>query len=591
MRLIASLLLSTFLGLSIAAAKKVDSFEKSNLFYFDGVYVLDLHGTREEMMTAHGYFAKQNVKTNSPLIYFSQVMDKSLDEKFNSLSSKVISKTLDVLLKMKMNDEDEKAYKAFATGLDIPATTVFKALYYPDFGEMLAAIQYSKNTTAMEIPELGCSTFVVPKTNENPGLLFGRNLEFGGVGFFDRYPAVIYYHSTDAKDQPYIQLTSLGVPGTHTAYNQSGLMFSLHQLTSNQISPVGDLILNIVDEAARRAKTLAEARSIIESKKITTPWKIIVASEKENAGFVVEVTPKGKYFVDMQDFIAETNHANAKAIKADEFFVTHNYLQSTITRKTVLHNTLKAKSVVDVATAIDLLGSRNQKNSTENSFISLSKFSNIMSVLMSSKDRKVYFGVANRANTKPSSGAYVQFPLEFNVDFEKYKASAHRSTKVYATAVLDVDNYIRAAMLENSQNADLNIVVDYLRKAVDVYGTDPNLNHVYAGNLLKLYAIGEGKNEALLNEALSVIEKTKSLISNENEKSVNSFLMARVSMLKNKKDEADGYYKQVVPTTVRMKTGLDNDLKMLKSADFVSEALKRTKKLKVTLTDLDIVDF
>ena len=71
------------LGLSSVHAKQIDFFEKSTLHYYNGLYVLDLHGTREEMMFAHGYFAAKNIKTHSPINFFAGVMDKALVEKLN----------------------------------------------------------------------------------------------------------------------------------------------------------------------------------------------------------------------------------------------------------------------------------------------------------------------------------------------------------------------------------------------------------------------------------------------------------------------------------------------------------------------------
>jgi hypothetical protein len=592
MKLIYFWVLVALISLSTAQAKKIDSYEKSSLHYFDGVYVLDLHGTREEMMFAHGYFASKNVKENSPLEFFANVMDKALADKMNSWGVSIVSRTLDVLLKMNLSDEDDKAYRAFAKGMGVPADKVFKALYYPDFGEMLASISFGKTKTFMDVPELGCSTFVVPKSSVNAGILFGRNLEFGGVGYFDRYPAVVYLHSSDPQDQPYIQMTALGIPGTHTSYNKSGMMFSLHQLTANQINPVGDLILNVMDELSRRARTLAEARALIESKKFTTPWKMIIASETEGSGFVVEVSPKGKYFFDMPTTgIGESNHVSAKEIKEDEFFATYNYLQSSVIRKAALHKALKAKSVVDVNPAIDLLGNRNHPVTSENSFIALSKFSNIMSVLMSEKEQKLFFGVARKINTKPSSDIYLQLPLSFGTDFSTYLPAITKPGVVYSAAVLEVDNQIRAAMLENSKNADLSIVAEHLRKAFELHGTDPNLNNVYAATLLKLYAVNEGKSEHYLTDAQNVLDRSKALVKGDHEKAVHSVLMARIHALKNNQNEAMQFYSRIAATTNRMKGTVEGDLSALKSDDFRKAILEKAGKTRVSLTDLDIVEF
>lgn len=581
------------LGLSSVHAKQIDFFEKSTLHYYNGLYVLDLHGTREEMMFAHGYFAAKNIKTHSPINFFAGVMDKALVEKLNKWGAGVVSSSLDVLLKVKMSKEDDKAYRAFARGMGITPKQVFKALYYPDFGEMLASVQYSKNDTFMEIPEFGCSTVVAPKSNINPGLLFGRNLEFGGVGYFDRYPAVVYLNSTDPKDQPYIQMTALGLPGTHTAYNKSGIMISLHQLTVNQIKPVGDLILNVVDEVARRAHSLAEARQIIQSKNFTTPWKMIVASENENSGFMVEVSPKGEFFHELQGSgLGETNHVTSKELKADEFFPNYNYVNSSIIRKASLHKALKADAVVDAASAIELLGQRSNPSTGENSFISLSKFSNIMSVVVSAKDRKLFYGLATRINTKPSSGVYVQLPLDFATDFAAYQPAIHRPNVAVDPAVLEVDHHIRAAMAENnSESADMNIVANHLKKAVQMYPSDAGLNTVYAATLVKLYAVNEGKSEQYLSEAQAVLENSKSVMKGDNEKAIHSLLLARIAVLKNNQNEAAVHYKNVIPTTSQMKIAVAEDMKVLNSNNARKTMLQKSKKVKVTLSDLDIVSF
>ncbi|OYZ20507.1 MAG: hypothetical protein B7Y39_10545 [Bdellovibrio sp. 28-41-41] len=582
-----------FIGISSAHAKKIDFYENSTLHYYNGLYVLDLHGSREEMMRAHGFFAAKNIQANSPIQFFSSVMDKALDEKFNSkLGVGVVSGSLDVLLKMKMSKEDQKAYSAFAQGMNVPAKQVFKALYYPDFGEMLASVQYGKNETAIQVPEFGCSTFVAPKSTQNPGLLFGRNLEFGGVGYFDRYPAVVYLHSTDPKDIPYVQMTALGLPGTHTAYNQSGLMISLHQLTANQLNPVGDLILNVVDEVARRAHNLTEARQIIQSKKFTTPWKIIVASESDNSGFLAEVSPKGEFFHELQGSgLGESNHAVSKEIKSDEFFANYNYIQSSIMRKAALHDALDANKVIDADSAMNLLGQRTQPVTGSNSFISLSKFSNIMSVVVSAKDHTLYYGLASRINTKPSSGVYVKLPLDFKTDFATYEAAVHQPSVVYDAALLDVDHHVRAAMTESNQKGDITVIAKNLKKAVEAYSMDAGLNSVYAATLLKLFAATEGKSEQYLTEAQAVLEYSKAVFKGENDKAIHLLLLARIAVLKNNQNEAVEFYKNIVPTSSQMKMAIASDMKVLKSNDARKSVLEKSKKVKITLSDLDIVSF
>lgn len=588
------LILISTVGFSFAGfnaeAKKIDSYEKSNLFYFDGVYVLDLHGTREEMMFAHGYFASKNVKAQSPIDYFSTVMDKALTGKFGTVGNQIVNSSVRALLKLRMSKDDEKAFKAFAKGYGQPADKVLKAVMYPDFGEILLAFNYSKNKSLVEIPNLGCSSFVVPKSEDNTGMLFGRNLEFGGVGAFDRYPAIVYLNSTDAKDQPYIQMTSLGLPGTHTAYNKSGLMISLHQLSVNQYAPVGDLILNVVDEVARRATTIEEAKAIVESKKFTTTWKIIVASESQNVGFVAETSPEGAYFTNIDGLgRGESNHATEAKLQVDEYFPTHNFIQSTMLRKAVMSEALKSKSIVNASDAVELLSHRKDLNG-ENSFLSLSKFSNIMSVVMAAGEHELYFAVANRVNTKPSAGVYMKFPLSFGADFENFVPKIHRPNPA-ADDVLAVDYHIRAATSERSQAGNMTVVLENIKRAATYYPASTDLNHAYVATLLKMYGLSNGKTESYLIDAANALEQTKSLFRTANQNAVHGLLAARIAALKDDKADIKAMYQSISPTTTRMKAAIDQDLKDLRSNKVRSNIIESSKKLGVSLDDLDIADY
>lgn len=582
-----------FLSVSIIQAKQIDSFEKSSLHYFNGIYVLDLHGSREEMMFAHGYFANKNVVAkSSPIEFFASIMDQSLVSRVGSFGGAVASRVVGQLLTAKLSKEDDKAYRAFALGYGIPKEKVFKALMYPDFGEILASVNYAENKVSEKLPDLGCSTFVVPQSDQNPGLLFARNLEFGGVGIFDRYPAVVYLHSTDPDDIPYVQLTALGLPGTHTAYNQSGIMVSLHQLTINQYSLVGDLILAVVDEVARRAHTLEEAKAIIESKKFTTAWKLIVASEKQNSGFVAEVSPKGKYFNTINNLgVGETNHVSQELLKTDEFFTSYNYLNSSLNRKVTMTQALDASSVFSVDSALNLLGDRTNPTTHENSFISLSKFNNIMSVLFSTEKQELYFGVSSRINTKPSSGIYVRLPLAFNTNFSTYQALAIKPSKQYSAALLEVDHQIRGAMTESNQSGDLKLVSEYLKKAVLAYPVDTDLNNVYAAVLIKLHGYSEGKSVVYLEEATEILSRSKGIAQGKNQKAVLDILSARIAVLKGHLDDAKSIYEGIVPTTSAMKSAIAEDLKLIRSSKAQANILERSRKVKITLSDMDILDF
>lgn len=587
------ILLCVLFLFSTGQAKQIDELRKSTLHYFNGLYVLDLHGSREEMNYAHGFFAMKHVAAFSPVQYYSQAMDTSLKEKLNGGAASFVAKAMDILLKSKMDPADESAMNSFAQGMGVPQALVRKMMYYPDFSAMLAAHNYSSKSPFVSGADFSGSTILVSSSDKNPGVLFGRNLDGNGVGFFDRYPAIIYFNSTAAAEQNYIQVTSLGVLGAHTAYNQSGLMISLHSMSVNQVSVTGDLISNVVDEIARRAYSLEDAKEIIESKRFTTAWKIIIGSEKENSGFVAEVSPKAKHFYAMENGgIGDANQSLTPSFQKDEFAKTYNFQRSSMARKGVMQNAIEAGQLVGAESMIDLLRTRHNPGEGDYGFLSLSRLNNLMSVVISASEKKIYMAVANRADTKPSEGGYVQMPLEFGLSFLSFTPKVIRPASTISAQYQETENQIRAAMVVDNQNGSTEKVAGHLKKAIEYYSTDANLNNVYAATLLKLYSSAdEDKSEQYLTEAERVLGNNKNVIHIDNEKAVHDLLRARLSVLKNNNKEAIEIYKSMTPTSDRMKTALASEVKSLKSKSLRKVILEKSKKTNISLTDMDIIDF
>jgi hypothetical protein len=135
------------------------------------------------------------------------------------------------------------------------------------------------------------------------------------------------------------------------------------------------------------------------------------------------------------------------------------------------------------------------------------------------------------------------------------------------------------------------VIASNLKKAVEAYSMDAGLNSVYAATLLKLYSATEGKSEPYLTEAQAVLERSKSVFKGENDKATHLLLLARIAVLKNNQNEAIELYKSIVPTSSQMKTAIVSDMKVLKSNGARKSVLEKSKKVKITLSDLDIVSF
>jgi penicillin V acylase-like amidase (Ntn superfamily) len=152
------------------------------------------------------------------------------------------------------------------------------ALTLPDLYPVLQTIMVKLNPQSflpVQLPKMGCSSFIY----QGDKFLYGRNLDFPGVGYWDKYPVI---QLTERKNcLRHIDFTTAGVPfGGITGINEAQISVSLHQHYGKNYDLTGVAPFVIGEEILDKAKTLNEAKDLIRARKIASCWAFLITDGK-----------------------------------------------------------------------------------------------------------------------------------------------------------------------------------------------------------------------------------------------------------------------------------------------------------------------
>lgn len=168
-----------------------------------------------------------------------------------------------------------------------PLRELTTALVLPDLLPLLQAyltkLRPANFVPPAPFPCMACSSFLW----NGKYFLHGRNLDFPGVAYWDRFPVV---QSIRAKSAiPYLAFTTAGVPvGGITGVNQEQISVSLHQHYSRRASLSGKLPFVIAEEILQTARSLDEALEILRNARTATAWAFVLTDGKRRQGAIVE---------------------------------------------------------------------------------------------------------------------------------------------------------------------------------------------------------------------------------------------------------------------------------------------------------------
>lgn len=228
----------------------------------------------------------------------------------------------------------------------IPLRNLETTLVLPDLMPLLQAylglVRPSALIEASAPPRLGCTSFVA----HGKSFYQGRNLDFPGVGYWDRFPVIQLIEREKALK--YIAFATAGVPfGGITGVNEAQIMVALHQHYSRSTSLSGKLPFAISERILMEARDLKTAKEILKESKVAAAWAFVVSDGKSKSSFIYECDASTSDIEELEskeDVLTHANFFQTKGCKKNEYATTARMNWDNYWRKTRLEQLLATHS-------------------------------------------------------------------------------------------------------------------------------------------------------------------------------------------------------------------------------------------------------
>ncbi len=241
---------------------------------------------------------------------------------------------------------------------------------------------------APKFPALGCSSFIYNGKN----FLIGRNLDFPGVSYWDRYPVIQLIEKNGSI--PYIAFTSAGIPlGGITGINKERISVFLHQHYTLETSISGVLPFVISEKILEKASSIEDAINIAKSFKLSSSWAFIISDGKKREGCVIECTPKNIAIRHLEKVITHSNYFQ-KLKNCREYATTERMNWDNFFRNERLKNLLEMHGdSLTISDAILAISDHFDSFWQEEKYINrtISQVYNIQSLVIDSENLVAYF--------------------------------------------------------------------------------------------------------------------------------------------------------------------------------------------------------
>ncbi|HVY44682.1 MAG TPA: C45 family peptidase, partial [Minicystis sp.] len=298
----------------------------------EGIHVLRLEGTDYEMGYQHGVLLKDAI-ARGPLPYFGNFLDRVVARSFGLVGRPVarlagigLGETVGRRIAARFPAFVRESLDGLADGAGIPRADLLRAVTMPEtylfvLGQVIAHRKYAP-APRFGVPLLGCTSVVAWGDATTDGaLLHGRNFDYQGVGAWDTEPCVVFHRPKDG--QRYVAISAAGVLlGGVTAMNASGLSMVVHQHLASIDFDLGGLPVGVVgDRIMRHARSLDDARRLLDDHVPNGGWTYIVTSAKEKNVLCYEVSAKRRAaFHPEGDTFGYTNMYLSKAFEGTEVY-------------------------------------------------------------------------------------------------------------------------------------------------------------------------------------------------------------------------------------------------------------------------------
>ena len=403
-------------SLSSSAIKK--RFSPAELNVVNGIAVLKVSGTSFDMAYQHGKLLNSEIKKGMIPYYISLL--KKLFKKIpnENYRKKVLDYADSFLLEpMKefLSDRAKVELEALSWATGISAEAYQTAHLLPDAFLLVLGVLHDNGVRATR-SQFGCTSFAaMNQATKDGSLIIGRNLDYDGVGIWDKSPTLLFYHP--AKGYKHVSATSAGVhTGGITAINEKGLSISLHQILCEDVN-LGTSILDIGDQVIRNAQSIEEAVTIIGLNDVAGCWSYLMTDNLNGKPrmAVISVSSSKVRVQFFRDHIALSNFYLNKEMHQTEYEILQSITDSSRFRFERMMELVKENyGEVNLEKAADFLSDTFDKSLGKEKSVSpniISVVSNTQSVIFKVKDGKIQIWISN-GKAPSSRGEFVGFDFD-----------------------------------------------------------------------------------------------------------------------------------------------------------------------------------
>jgi predicted exporter len=208
----------------------------------------------------------------------------------------------------------------------------------------------------VDSPLLGCTGFLAGGSKTVDGhWILGRNWDFDGGRMFDEEKAVIAIQRDGAI--PFVHVAIVGLSGVVTGVNAEGIAIAVFAGASDDPIRVGAPMIFIVREILENARSVADARTILERRRGFVSEGLLVVDGDTGEGAVFEVTPERLAVLPVKDAVSMANHFRAPEFATDAANQLRMAEGTTVARLARMEE-LVAAAPIDTARAIEILRDR-----------------------------------------------------------------------------------------------------------------------------------------------------------------------------------------------------------------------------------------
>ncbi|MEZ4749120.1 MAG: C45 family peptidase [Bdellovibrionota bacterium] len=441
------------------------SFHNGRLFLREGIRVLALKGDRFEMGFQHGRLlhleSQRGALAMAPKLvpniientYSGKPLMKVIAKRY--VDNFVTGKLTQHLIGMGGDSQLADAY-GISEGAHVALDDVVQGLLNPDVLMILAARNLDSEESMISSPS-HCSDFAVwGDYTEDGELIIGRNMDFGLNGYYDRYPTVIYFDSTEDDIQKYMAIISAGVHNAgFQAINESGIFVGVHTIPTTETNMEGVPAFLLASEVIRHAKTFDEAADIFKLYHVPSGYAYTLVSTREKKAAAVELSG-AHTFVRMSSGgkHIQTNQYLSPEMEKKNLYINHSVDEDSIGRYKRIEAMLESqKPLAGPKEAMQVLGDKVDVFSANGTARSIGNtvavHTSITSLVYLPAQGKVF--VAN-GMAPTSQSTFVEFPSIEEFSVESFPTSAYEKIenddfkKEYPNKALAEQAFIQAKM-------------------------------------------------------------------------------------------------------------------------------------------------